>query len=359
MINEVKKYYDLSGNITSCEPFGQGHINDTYLVILDDGKKYILQRINTRVFKNPDELMQNIEGVTNFLRKKIIDNGGNPDRESLTIIKTIDNKTYFADSNSDCWRIYTFIDDAVTYQIAESPLHLYESGRAFGMFQKNLADYPAHTLFEPIANFHNTKVRFETFLKAVDEDVKSRKNDALNEIEFAMKRAGETGILVDMLANSELPLRVTHNDTKFNNVIIDKNTGKAICVVDLDTVMPGLALYDYGDSIRSSTNPADEDEKDISKVFMDNDFFESFTKGYLEVAKEFLQPNEIKMLAFSAKLMTLECGIRFLTDHLQGDVYFKTHRENHNLDRCRTQFKLVADMEEKMQYMHDFINSNL
>jgi hypothetical protein len=284
-----------------------------------------------------------------------VKNGGDAKREVLTIIKTIDNNNFHIDKNGDFWRAYIFIDDATCYQIVEKPEHFYKSAKAFGKFQNQLSDFNADTLFEAIPNFHNTEKRFETFLKALDQDKFDRAQNVKPEIKFALERKADASILVNLLREHKLPLRVTHNDTKLNNVMIDNITGEGICVIDLDTVMPGLSLYDFGDSIRFGANPALEDEKDLSKVFMDLDLFELYSKGFLEEAGKSLTPTEIEYLSFSAKIMTLECGIRFLTDYLNGDTYFKIHREGHNLDRCRTQFKLVSDMEDKMDQMNDIV----
>lgn len=356
---EVVKNFTFVGSFTEAQPYGFGHINDTFAAYFQkaDGSlhRYILQRINHNVFKKPEELMKNIEGITRYLRKAVIEAGGDPERETLNLIPTIDGKSYYRDVDGNYWRGYIFIEGAQTYQIVEKPEHFYKAGKAFGRFQKLLESYPASTLSETIPNFHNTKKRFEALEEAVKKDVMGRAKDVKAEIEFAFKRADETAVLVDLLEKGGLPLRVTHNDTKFNNVMIDDITGDGICVIDLDTVMPGLSLYDFGDSIRFGTNPAAEDEKDLEKVWMDLPLFEEFTRGFLEAAGDSLTEAELDYLPFSAKIMTYECGIRFLTDHLNGDTYFKIHREGHNLDRTRTQFKLVADMERKYDLMKQVV----
>jgi len=352
---EVVQNFAFEGEFIEASPYGFGHINDTFVVYFKKTNtnlhRYILQRINSSTFKDPEELMENIGGVTSFLSKKILEAGGKPLRETLNIIPSIDGRYFYKDTENRYWRAYIFIEGAKTYQIVENPNHLYNAGKALGKFQKLLSEYPAQSLHETIADFHNTKKRYEVFLEAVNKDTENRVGEVKEEIEFVKKRADEVSILTDLLEEGKLPLRVTHNDTKFNNVMIDDKTGEGICVIDLDTVMPGLSLYDFGDSIRSGTNPAEEDEKDLSKVWMDLELYEQYTKGFLEVARDFLTPMELKYLPFSAKLMTFECGIRFLTDHLSGDTYFKIHREGHNLDRARTQFKMVADMEDKMEQM--------
>ncbi len=299
--------------------------------------------------------MQNIENVTAHIRKKVQENGGDLKREVLTIVKTNDHKNFYIDENGNYWRGYVFIDDATSFQSVEEPAHFYKAAKAFGRFQKLLSDFPAETLFETIPNFHNTESRFGAFLEALSSDTMNRAKDVKEEIDFALKRQADASVLVHLLKEKKLPLRVTHNDTKLNNVMLDNKSGEGICVIDLDTVMPGLALYDYGDSIRFGASTAAEDEKDLEKVRMDLDLFELFTKGFLEEAGSSLTQTEIEYLPFGAKIMTFECGIRFLTDYLNGDIYFKIHREGHNLDRCRTQFKLVADMEEKMQKMKEIV----
>jgi len=351
----IVRHFTFDGEFIKAEPYGFGHINDTYAAYFKKANglthRYIIQRINHNVFKSPENLMNNIEGVTRHLRKKILSAGGDPERETLNIIPTVKGKSFFKTEEGNYWRGYVFIEDAQTYQIVENLEHLRNAGKAFGIFQKLMGDFPASQLYETIPNFHHTGKRYEAFQDAVAKDFMGRASSVKEEIEFAQKRASDTAILVNLLKDGQLPLRVTHNDTKFNNVMIDNKTGEGICVIDLDTVMPGLSLYDFGDSIRSGTNPADEDEKDLSKVCMDITLYENFTRGFLEAAGDFLTPKEIEYLPFSAKMMTFECGIRFLTDHLNGDVYFKVHREDHNLDRCRTQFKMVADMEAKFGEM--------
>ena len=356
----IIKNFSFNGSFVRSESYGFGHINDTYAVYfrMQNGEmiRYILQRINNSIFKSPEKLMENIQGVTSFLRKKIIESGGNPDRETLNLIPANDGKSFYKSDSGDFWRAYAFIEDARTYQIVEKPEHLYNAGKAFGNFQKLLSDYPAETLYETIENFHNTKLRYAALIKAIEKDVVNRAKDVKQEIDFALKRYEEVILLVDLLEKGELPLRVTHNDTKFNNVMIDDKTGEGICVIDLDTVMPGLSLYDFGDAIRAGANIAEEDERDLSKVWMDINLYEQFAKGFLISAGSSLTKTELLHLPHSAKIMTYECGIRFLADHLSGDTYFKIHREGHNLDRCRTQFKMVADMEVKFEHMQRIVS---
>ena len=295
--------------------------------------------------------MENIVGVTKFLGPKVETDG------TLTVIPTLDGKYLFHDEFDNYWRVYKFIDDATAYQQIEQEEDFYTCGLAFGEFQQMLADYPAESLHETILNFHNTPSRFADFKKALAEDKMGRAKDVQAEIDFVLARECKADAIVSKLESGEIPWRVTHNDTKLNNILIDNATGKAKCVIDLDTVMPGAAAYDFGDCIRFGASTAAEDETDLSKVEMDIHLFEVFAKGYLSTANKFLGVAEKDSLVTGAYLMTLECGVRFLADYLNGDVYFKIHRENHNLDRCRTQFKLVADMEAKEARMREIVNS--
>lgn len=346
--------FALDGEIVSMGEYGSGHINRTYLVEMELGgkkEKYIYQQVNTDIFKDIDQLMANVNGVTSYLKEKIEQMGGNPKRETLQVVPTKDGKSYYRDAEGNCFRMYVFITDATSYDVVESPKDFYESALAFGNFQSLLAEYPAETLHETIPDFHHTGKRFETFCRAVKEDVCGRAASVEKEIAFVMERGQEMNCLVDFMASKKLPVRVTHNDTKLNNIMIDNQTGKGICVIDLDTVMPGLSLYDFGDSIRFGANTAAEDETDLSKVSLSTELYEIYVKGYLEGCKGSLTELETELLPMGAKMMTLECGMRFLTDYLQGDTYFKIHREHHNLDRCRTQFALVKDMEEKWDEM--------
>lgn len=348
---ELIKQFQVEQDVVSIEPYGSGHINHTYLAKMSEGKKYILQGINTTIFKNTDELMENIINVTSYLREEITRTGGDPKRETLTVVMTKDGKPYYTDKEGNKWRVYEFIEGAQTFDAVESSEDFYQSAVAFGRFQAQLANFPADTLHETIPNFHNTAKRYQDFEKAVEADVKGRAAEVQEEIAFVRARSKEVSELHDMLAKGELPLRVTHNDTKLNNIMIDSTTHQAICVIDLDTVMPGLSAHDFGDAIRFGANTAAEDEPDVSKVSLSLELFEIYVKGFLEGCGGRLTPNEVKALPMGAKMMTLECGMRFLADYLEGDVYFKISREKHNLDRCRTQFALVADMEKKWQQM--------
>lgn len=355
----VLEAFPTEGEPAGILPYGGGHINNTYAAYyqLESGecRRYLLQHINNRIFRDVDGLMRNITGVTDFLAGKIRKSGGDPLRETLNVIRTKDGKAYHQDAEGGCWRMYVFIEDTFSLMVVEKPEDMVQSGLAYGNFQKLLADYPAETLTETIPNFHHTPKRYEAFLEALEKDALGRAAEVAPEIAFVKERAAETGILTDLLAAGKLPLRVTHNDTKINNVLLDKETGKGLCVIDLDTVMPGLYHYDFGDAIRSGTNSEAEDEPDASKVEMRLDLFEGFAKGYLEAVGAVLSPLEKELLPMSAKLMTLECGIRFLTDYLAGDTYFKIHRPRHNLERARTQFRMVADMEKKWEQMQAII----
>ena len=350
--------FRLAGIPRSVNPHGNGHINDTYLVICDDAgnvKKYILQRMNHSIFRNPQALMENVAGVTSYLQEKIRERNGDPNRETLSVIKTKDGKNYFEDSLHNFWRVFPFIEDTYCLEKVENAGDFYDCAQAFGSFQRQLADYPAETLHETIPLFHHTPSRFQTFQKAVREDPLGRADSVREEINFALAREADTHVLTDLLEKGELPLRVTHNDTKLNNILFDAVTKKALCIIDLDTVMPGLSLYDFGDAIRTGANTGAEDETDLSKIGLDLSLFETFTDGFLTGCAASLTPLEIELLPMGAKLMTYECGIRFLADYLVGDVYFKIHREHHNLDRARTQFKLVADMEAKWEEMAEIV----
>lgn len=353
-IEETIAQFDLEGRLTDYQPYGNGHINDTFLLTCETAKgsrKYILQRMNHSIFKNPRQLMENVVNVTEYLREVIKKQGGDPDRETLNVVKTRNVENYYEDSSHNFWRVFLYIERTLCLEQVESAKDFYDSAVAFGNFQRMLADYPAEKLHETIPDFHNTPSRFRDFQRAVQEDKLGRAKLAKEEIAFALEREKDTPVLLELLAKGKLPLRVTHNDTKLNNILFDADSKKALCIIDLDTVMPGLSHYDFGDSIRFGASTGAEDEKDLSKIELDLSLFETFTKGFLEGCGGSLTEKEIEMLPMGAKLMTYECGIRFLADFLEGDVYFKIHREGHNLDRARTQFKLVADMEAKWEQM--------
>lgn len=348
-VQEALDNFEFGGRIVDTVRYGEGHINDTFCVNTrneaGDHVRYMLQRINTETFTDPDGLMENVVNVTDYLRNIIAKNGGDPARETLTVHRTKDGKNYYRDSKGGCWRVYSFVEGTICLQTVETPEQFYQSAVAFGNFQRLLAGYDASTLHETIAKFHDTRNRFANFKKALEADPCGRAKDVQPEIEFVLAREKDCAVLMDQLEAGKLPLRVTHNDTKLNNILLDKDTGVGICVIDLDTVMPGLALNDFGDSIRFGATHSAEDERDLSKVNFELDLFEIYTKGFLEAAGDTLTAAEKENLPWGAKLMTLECGIRFLTDYLEGDHYFRIHREGQNLDRSRTQFKLVSDME--------------
>jgi len=342
----------------SCEPYGNGHINHTFLVIAE--RRYILQRMNTTIFTKPRELMANILGVTEHIRKKAAALGrAAVERASLVVVPTLNGDKYFVGSEGDYWRMYEFTEGTVTQEIVECAEDFYNCAVAFGNFQEMLADYPAAELNETIANFHNTPWRYENLMKAVKADKCGRLAEVGAEVRFAADREEFAGTLERARAAGELPLRVTHNDTKLNNILFDAVTREPVCVIDLDTVMPGYSVNDFGDSIRFGANTAVEDETDISKISLDLGLFECYARGFIKGCNGSLTETEIRLLPVGAIMMTFECGMRFLTDYLEGDVYFRTHRPKHNLDRARNQFALVADMESKRAEMDVIINGLL
>lgn len=347
--------FDFQGEMISCRPYGNGHINDTYIVQFQVGNNivpYILQRINHHIFQNVDMLMENISNVTAYLKTKITEQGGNPLRETLNLISLKKGGDYLVDEDGNYWRSYLFITDAICRERINQPEDFYQCGVAFGSFQNLLSDFPVSLLHEIIPNFHNTPSRYLDFEQAVQQDVMGRAKKVKDEIRFIRARESSMSALTGMLERGEIPQRVTHNDTKLNNCMFDIYTGKIICVIDLDTVMPGIRAYDFGDSIRFGATTGAEDEPDLKKVSFSMPLFESYTKGFLKACGLEMKKSEVDSLVIGARLMTLECGMRFLTDYLQGDVYFKTSRKDHNLDRCRTQLKLVSDMENQISEMY-------
>ncbi len=360
VLTDVLEAFDFGNPVVGAMRYGHGHINDTFCVHTqpkdDSCKCFILQKMNTSVFQHPDQVMENIIGITDFIGKKISVIGGDRSREVLEVIRTKKGEPFYRDRNGDAWRVYPFIEGSYCCQSAESPALFEASAVAFGKFQKMLDDYPAETLHETIANFHDTEDRLAKLKEAILQDTKGRVAECSTEIAFVLEREADCSVVLKAQKEGLLPLRVTHNDTKLNNVLIDKKTGEGICVIDLDTTMPGLAINDFGDSIRFGANHNAEDEKDLSKVNFDIDLYEVYTRGFLQGAGGILTENELKYLPWGAKLMTLECGIRFLTDYLAGDTYFRIHYPQQNLDRCRTQFKLVKDMEDQFQAMHDIVD---
>ncbi len=347
--------FAIDGEFTGAAPYGSGHINDSYRATfgaVGGEMRYILQRINHHVFKNPVILMDNIARVTQHLAAQVSDR---PDRERsvLTLIPTRQGGVLHVDADNNYWRAYHFIDNATTYDAVESPQQAFEAAKAFGEFQRMLADLPAPRLHDTIPDFHHTPKRFAALEQAIASDAAGRVHLSQPEIEFALARKPLAGVLLE----AGLPERVTHNDTKINNVMLDDKTGRGTCVIDLDTVMPGLASYDFGDMVRTATCPAPEDERDLSKVHMRFNLFEALARGYMTSAGGFLTRDERESLAVAGKLITFEIGLRFLTDHLCGDTYFKIHRQGHNLERCRSQFKLLQSLEQQEPQIRRLLKS--
>lgn len=354
VISQILAAYVLPGTVADVARHGKGHINDTFCVVcrMPEGgtARFILQRLSQAAFPHPEEVMENFVGITSYLRREILAEGGDPLRETLSLVKTGDGADFVTDAEGRAWRLMPFIENAECYQSATPELFA-ASGRAFGRFQYMLRDYPARTLHETIPHFHDTESRFEQFLAALEADKLNRAEGVSPEIQFILQRKADCGVALRALREGKLPLRVTHNDTKLNNILIDRDTHEGICIIDLDTTMPGLAINDFGDSIRFGANHCMEDEQDLTKVNFDISLYEVFTRGFLEGARGSLTPGELEYLPWGARLMTLECGIRFLTDYLDGDHYFHVSHPRQNLDRARTQLKLVKDMEEQFDAM--------
>ena len=354
VLQEVLAAYEFPATLLGAVRYGQGHINDTFCVLCQpqegDCVRFIHQGLSSAAFPHPEELMENFIGITSYLREKVMAAGGDPRRETLSLVKTRDGKDFYTDSTGKVWRLTPFIEDTDCFQSA-TPELFEASARAFGRFQYLLQGYPAATLHETIARFHDTENRFEKFIAALEADKHNRAKDIQEDIQFVLDRKADCSVALQALRDGKLPLRVTHNDTKLNNILIDRETREGICVIDLDTTMPGLSINDFGDSIRFGANHSKEDEKDLSKVNFDIELYEAYTRGFLEGAQGSLTEAELEYLPWGARLMTLECGIRFLTDYLDGDHYFRIHYPTQNLDRCRTQFKLVKDMEEQFEAM--------
>ena len=353
-IESVVIQFDIPDGAWTAEPYGNGHINDTYRVTTGE-KRFILQRVNSYVFPKPEDVIENIERVTAFLKEQIAKEGGDPERETLTLVKTQRGGHFAYDEQGGLWRMYLFIEDTISRDLPDTPELFELSGEAFGKFQRQMGAFPADSLHETIHDFHNTPVRYRQLQDAIARNEAGRLGEVQAEIDFCRKYEREVHTLLDALKNGEIPLRVTHNDTKLNTVLLDSETGRGVCVIDLDTVMPGLAAYDFGDSIRFGASTAAEDEPDLSRVQLSLTMFEAFTRGFLKEAGQALNAREIELLPMGAKLMTLECGMRFLADYLNGDKYFRVHREGHNLDRARTQFELVRHMEENRAQMADIV----
>ncbi len=360
-LQHISRQFQIYGEILHAETFKIGHINETYSATYDQGGtrvRYIHQKINKNVFKEPPAVMKNLVRVTRHIRQKL-EAGDKEDitRRSLVVIPTRDGQPFYFNGDGEYWRTFVFVEGVQTFEAVQTPKQAYEAGRAFGEFQHHLVDLGGERLLETIPDFHNTRKRFAWLTEAVEKDHFNRAKDAKAEIEFAMKHEALASVILDGMEEGRIPERITHNDTKFNNVMLDMKTGKAMCVVDLDTVMHGCALYDFGDMVRTTTSPTLEDERDLSKVKMQISMFKKLAEGYLSTAGRFLTKAEKDLIAFSGKLITFEIGIRFLTDFLSGDTYFRIHRPGHNLDRCRTQFKLVESIERQEAAMQKFVDS--
>ncbi len=360
-LTDISRQFQIYGEILHAETCKIGHINETYSATYDQGGmrvRYIHQKINQNVFKKPSAVMNNVLRVTNHLRKKLQDHKTNHiTRRCLTIVPTRKGDCFFRDRDGNFWRTFVFVEGVETFESVQSPQQAFQAGQAFGCFQSLLVDLPGERLHETIPDFHNTRKRFDALIKAIDKDHFNRAQEAATEIQFALKREKIVSVILDALKKKKVPERITHNDTKFNNVMLDVATGEAMCVVDLDTVMPGCALYDFGDMVRTTTSPTLEDEPDLSKVKMQMAMFKKLAEGYYSMAGNFLTKQEKTLVAFSGKLITFEIGLRFLTDFLSGDTYFRIHRAGHNLDRCRTQFKLVESIEQQEAAMQKYVDT--
>ena len=359
-LSEALAAWDFGGELVGAVRYGHRHINDTFCVHTQPGedpcRRFILQRLSSAAFKHPEQVMANISGVTAYLSERLASEGGNPARETLTVFKTAAGELYYTDSEGSVWRCYPFIEGTVCLQNAETPELFAASGRAFGRFQRELSGYDAGTLYETIPRFHDTEDRLAKLRAAVAADSVGRVAEVGPELEFVEARAADCSVALEALRAGKLPLRVTHNDTKLNNVLIDRASGEGICVIDLDTVMPGLSINDFGDSIRFGANDNEEDEPDQSKVRFNLGLYEVYTRAFLEGSGGALTDAELDYLPWGAKLMTLECGIRFLTDYLEGDHYFHIQRQQQNLDRARTQFTLVKGMEDSWDEMRAIVD---
>ena len=354
-LQEIASQFALEGAITAIDSLGEGFINDTFIVrTAGDAPDYILQRKNKSIFPDVPAMMENIRKVTDHIRRRVAAAGGDPRREAMTVVATRDGKLYHVDAQGEYWAVSVFISDTIAYNKADSPELARKGGEGIGKFQAQLADF-TEPLAETIKGFHNIRHRFVQWDEALRRDAAGRVKDLAEEIGWIESRRDEMLSFWSKVEDGTIPTRVTHNDTKINNVMLDRETDKAVCVIDLDTVMPGSVLYDFGDMVRTMTSPAAEDEENLDKTFLRMPMFEAVVKGYLEASREFITPQEVSKLAFSGLLITMETGIRFLTDYLEGDVYFKTKKERHNLHRARTQLRLVESMEEQMPEMEECV----
>ncbi len=360
-LQQISKQFQIYGEILHAETFKIGHINETYSATYDQGGtrvRYIHQKVNTHVFKKPVEVMSNLMRVTTHIRRKLeTQSAADLTRRSLILIPTREGHSHYCSPGGDFWRTFVFVEGTQTFEAVQTPRQAFEAGRAFGEFQLHLVDLPGDRLHETIPDFHHTRQRFAAFQDALTKDHYNQAKDAKPEIAFVVKHEAMVDVILEALRKGRIPERITHNDTKFNNVMLDTKTGKAMCVVDLDTVMPGCALYDFGDMVRTTTSPTLEDERDLSKVKVQMPMFRKLAEGYLSTAGQFLTRPERALIPFSGKLITFEIGLRFLTDYLSGDTYFRIHRPGHNLDRCRTQFKLVESIERQEAAMLKTVES--
>ena len=358
---EIASQFQIEGKILNAEPYGTGHINETYASRFQTKQgiyRYVHQRINQHVFKDPIKVMDNVIRVTQHIRSNLLESGRNPDRECLNLIATRQGQFYFQAADEAFWRTYQLIEGARTYDVPQNINQVHAAARAYGRFQKLLATLPGERLHETIPDFHNTPKRLQNFLHALENDLCNRAKEIQVEINFILDRENDTQLVVNQMASGVIPERVAHNDTKLNNVLIDDDTGAGVCVIDLDTTMPGSILYDFGDMVRSGTAATPEDEPDLSKVSLNLKNFELIAQGYLQEARQFLTSAEWQYLPLAGKIITFEQAIRFLTDYLNGDVYYKIHHPNHNLQRARTQIKLVAEMEQQMEEFHTIIENS-
>ena len=358
-IRALAQRFSPYGDCGEPEPFGDGHINDTYrFTTVDDcgaPLKLVLQRINRAAFPHPEQVMSNMLRVTSYLRQRIAEEGRDPLRETIALTSTIEGQWYALDEVGDVWRAYRFVDDAISYNQTTDPQVFRTAGEAFGQFQRMLGDFDASALYETIPCFHHTPKRIEALLQAVQEDRVGRADEVQQELQFVLAHESFSHTLVDAQARGELPLRVTHNDTKLNNVLIDMKTGRGLCVLDLDTVMPGLSAYDFGDAIRFGANTAVEDEPDLEMVRLSLPMYRAYAQGYLDAVGDTLTDAELLSLPDGARMMTLECGVRFLTDYLNGDVYFRVAYPRHNLVRARNQLTLLRDMDDRFSEMQAIV----
>jgi hypothetical protein len=351
--------FAIEGKLTSAEEIETGHINSTWRVVFEaeegQRRRYILQRINATVFENPMAVMKNVERVTRHINDRVMRTKKDLSGQTLALYPGRDGRSWVLDEDGGIWRCYNFIEGCRTYDVVENEGQAYQAARAFGAFQDLVSDLLSDELVETIPGFHDTRVRYDRLMAVLEEDPCDRAAEVAGEIAFIREREGDVDRVLRPLNDGEIPLRITHNDTKINNVMIDEKSDEAVCVIDLDTVMPGSVLYDFGDLVRTAVSPAEEDERDLSKIEVRMPVFEALVEGYMSSASGFLNERELELLAFSSQLITLEVAMRFLTDHLEGDRYFKIHHEGHNLERCRAQLRLVGLLEEKMGEMEEVV----